>query len=203
MDLNVGISDALDFVGGNLYHLGDHSHLGVTDASIKNLMGKNTAINGSNEVQGFIRESSVPEVDLTVNAPGDEALSAILGESQTTDKGGFQVPGDISPVNFLALVTPAYNLKKDLLLIFPACRVTMTTLDLKTNTETKKNLTPIKLTFDSAYSDAIGGAWAHKTIERGTALQVLSSAFAGLSSTEVTGDYGTLAADDPTMKHTN
>lgn len=190
MDLAVGINGAYDFVNGQYIALGDHAHLGTTEASIKNLEGKNTAINGSNQVQGFIRENSVPSIDLTVNAPGEKAMAAMLGENQTTDKGGFYIPGDISPVNFLALTTPIYSLHKELLLIFPACRVTFTTLDLKTNMETKKNTTPMKFTFDSANSDLImGAAWAHKTIEAGTALQVLQDAFNLSTAQQIAGDY--------------
>lgn len=190
MDLMVGINNAFDFVNGQYINLGDHAHLGVTEASIKNLEGKNTAINGSNMVQGFIRENSVPSIDLTVNAPSEKALQAMLGEQQTTDNGGFLVPGDISPVNFLAITTPIYSLKKEMLMLFPACRVTFTTLDLKTNTETKKNTVPVKLTFDAANSDLIlGSAWAHKNIDSGTALQVLQDAFNLSTANQIEGDY--------------
>lgn len=151
----VGLDNAMININ-NVTHVLDHSFLGTSKADIKNLEGNNTALNGSNEVQLYYKEPAHPTVTLTVNDMPADLLAQLVGASALQQGGGLYAEGQssVSPVSGLCIVSPKLGEDKDMVYIFPKCHVTYQTASLSTNTESKRNIVPIQLTFSAVYDPA-------------------------------------------------
>ena len=148
----VGVDSAIINVNGTT-HILDHSFLGTAKADIKNLEGNNTALNGSNEVQLYYKEPSHPQVTITVNDMPADLLAQLVGADAMQEGGGLYAEGQssVSPVSGLCVVSPKLDEEKDMVYVFPKCHVTYQTVSLSTNTESKRNVVPVQLTFSAAY----------------------------------------------------
>lgn len=169
----VGTKSAIINVNGKTHILG-HTYLGTAKAEIKALHGANTAINGSNEVQDYYEESSKPTVTLTVNEMPQKLLDEMMGN--TTDTDGWSVEGNgIKPNVGLAVVSPRYSVNKDHVWVFPTTKVTYQNVTLSTNTDSKKQMQTVALTFNVASSSALDGKlYMEKDVETDQAMTELT-----------------------------
>lgn len=170
----VGLKSAVVHVNVNgKTHVFGHSYLGTSKAELKNLHGANTAINGSNEVQDYYEESTKPTVTLTVNDIPQKVLDELMGS--TTDDDGWSIGGnDDKPSVGLAIVSPRYKVQKDHVWVFPNTKVTYQNVTLSTNTESKKQMQTVALTFNVASAQELGGKmYMEKDVDTDQAMQEL------------------------------
>lgn len=137
----------------------DKTYFGTSEASISNLAGKVNAITGNNQIQGEYQDPAQPEVAYTVNNLDFEIKQKILGYKNT---GLGWVQGDSLPHVGLVVVSQTLDRANKIYYAFPNGVMTLTKLDLKSDTESKANFVQDALTFDAQSADSIGGK-THKT----------------------------------------
>lgn len=185
----VGTDSAMLNINGAT-HLLDHSYLGTAKADVKNLEGNDTALPGSNEVQLYYKEPAHPQITLTVNDMPASLLAELVGAKALENGGGLYAEGtsSISPISGLCIVSPKLGEEKDMVYIFPKCHATYQTVSLSTNTESKKNVVPVQLTFSAAYDATTKTSAIWGEVEHGKAADTVTKLL-GWAQPADDGDY--------------
>lgn len=185
----VGTDSAMLNINGAT-HLLYHSYLGTVKADIKNLEGNDTALPGSNEVQLYYKEVAHPQITLTVNDMPASLLAELVGAKPLENGGGLYAEGtsSVSPISGLCIVSPKLGEEKDMIYVFPKCHVTYQTVSLSTNTESKKNVVPVQLTFNAAYDATIKTVAIWGEVEHGKAADTVTKLL-GWAQPADDGDY--------------
>lgn len=154
-DTNKLIADATKGLSANgIYEL-DHSVLGVAEAKITGLQGKQAQITGNNTIQYVYSDPTAPTVALTVND-----LPIDIGNKLTGVSASGLGYADDGTVPLGAVIVKVPSLRQSGVFVyyaFPSGSFTLGDPDFQSDDTSKKNITTDALTFAAITDDNIGG----------------------------------------------